>query len=86
MNVKWPDITPAQIAAVVGWAVAQAVAYGWLSTEQSQVIMSAGATILAAAWKIADAFLRAKRNQAHAIVLAAQATGRVTPPPTGYTE
>lgn len=59
--MKTPDITPAQITAAVGWAVAQAVAYGWLSSGQSQLVLSAGSTVLAAAWKIADAHLRGKR-------------------------
>ena len=61
---KMPDITPAQLLAVAGWIAAQAVAYGWLTTQQSQLVLSAGATIVAAAWKIADAFLRANRAKA----------------------
>lgn len=61
---KMPDITTAQLLAVAGWVVAQAVAYGWLTTEQSQLVLSAGATIVAAAWKIADAFLRGSRAKA----------------------
>lgn len=69
--MKMPNITPAQIAAVAAWAVAQAVAYGWLTTEQSQLVLSAGATIVAAAWKLADAFLRASRVQAKAAVIVA---------------
>lgn len=58
---KLPDITAAQVLAVAGWIAAQAVAYGWLSTEQSQLVLSSGATIVAAAWKIADSLLRGKR-------------------------
>jgi hypothetical protein len=61
---KLPDITPAQLLAVAGWIAAQAVAYGWLTTEQSQLVLSAGATIVAAAWKIADSFLRSSRAKA----------------------
>lgn len=68
--MKMPNITPAQIAAVAAWAVAQAVAYGWLTSEQSQLVLSAGATIVAAAWKLADSFLRASRVQAAAAVIA----------------
>lgn len=64
---KMPNITPAQATAFAAWIVAQAVAYGWLTSEQSQLVLSAGATIVAAAWKLADAFLRAGRVKAVAI-------------------
>jgi hypothetical protein len=63
---KHPDVTTAQLLAVAGWIAAQAVAYGWLSTEQSQTLLSGGATIVAAAWKIADSLLRGKRNEVEA--------------------
>lgn len=79
LNGKTPDITTAQIAAVVGWVVAQAVAYGVLPTAYSQVAVSAGATIVAAAWKLADAHLRGKRAIATATVQAAE---RSAPPVT----
>jgi len=59
-----PDITQAQILAVIGWIAAQAVAYGWISNEQSSLAISAGATVVAAAWKIADSYLRANRAKA----------------------
>jgi len=78
--MKFPDITPAQVLAVVGWAVAQAVAYGWLTSEQSQLVMSAGASIVAATWKLADAFLRANRVKAAAAnpnILTANRTANV---------
>ena len=61
---KTPSITTAQILAVVGWVGAQAVAFGWITDSQQQVLISGGATIVAAAWKIADAFLRGKRAAA----------------------
>lgn len=59
-----PDITPAQISAALGWIVAQLVAYGWLDTRYSQIVLSAGATILGAVWALADSYLRGKRNEA----------------------
>lgn len=59
-----PDVTPAQVAAVVGWIVTQLVAYGWLDTRYSQILVSAGSTILFAAWKIADALIRNGRAKA----------------------
>lgn len=61
---RLPDITPAQILAVATWVAAQAVAYGWLTSTQSQVVLSGGATIVAAAWKIADSLLRGARAKA----------------------
>lgn len=64
---RTPDITPAQIAAVVGWIVAQLVAYNVLDARYQQLAFSVGATVLAAAWKIADAHLRGKRALAQAI-------------------
>lgn len=59
-----PDITKAQILAILTWAAAQAVAFGWLSSPASQVTLSAAATVIAAAWKFADAHIRGKRNEA----------------------
>jgi hypothetical protein len=64
MGGKRPDITPAQLVAALAWVVAQAVAFGWLDTQRSQVILSVGATGIAAAWKIADAIIRSGRNRA----------------------
>ena len=62
-----PDITPAQIAAVVGWVAAQAVAFGLLSPGHEQLAVSIGASVLAAAWKLADAYLRGHRALAVAL-------------------
>lgn len=70
-----PDLTAAQITAIVGWAVAQAVAFGWLRSEDQQLAVSVGATVLAAALKLADSHLRGKRAVAHAI-----ASSGATPP------
>lgn len=66
-----PDITAAQVVAVVGWALAQAVAYGWLDTEASQVVLSGATTVIGGAWVIADAFLRGKRNEVRAAAIVA---------------
>lgn len=64
---KFPDITQAQVLALATWIIAQAVAYGWIDNEQSQLVLSAGATILAAAWKLADSLLRGNRAKALAV-------------------
>jgi hypothetical protein len=59
-----PDVTLAQATSIVGWVVAQAVAYGWLDTRYSQVAVSAGATLLVVAWHFADALIRNGRAKA----------------------
>lgn len=59
-----PAITPAQIGAVLTFVVSQAVAWGWLDGSASQRIVSVGGIVIAAVWKIADAYLRAQRAQA----------------------
>lgn len=61
---KTPVITQGQIAAVITFAVTQLVAFGWVDDNQSQVLVSAGGTLVAVAWKLADAFLRGKRAEA----------------------
>lgn len=59
-----PDVTPAQVLAFVQWIVSQAVAYGWLDTRFSQVVLSAASTIVAFGWTWADAHIRHGRAQA----------------------
>lgn len=71
-----PDVTPAQILAVVGWTAAQLVAYGLLDPQHEQLAVSIGASVLAAAWKLADAYLRA-----HRALAVAQNGNLLHPPP-----
>ena len=59
-----PDLTPAQITGFVAWAVSQAVAYGWLDTRYSQVVLSAASTVVVFGWTWADAHIRHGRAQA----------------------
>jgi hypothetical protein len=61
---KTPVITQAQIAAIITFIVAQVVAFGWVDGAQAQVMISAGGTLVAVAWKLADAFLRGSRAKA----------------------
>jgi hypothetical protein len=58
---RTPDLTAAQWLAVVTWIAGQAIAFGWLSSLPSQIALSAGATVLALAWKWADAHIRGRR-------------------------
>lgn len=76
-----PDITPAQITAFVQWIVSQLVAYGWLDTRFSQIVLSAGSTILALAWTWADAHIRHGRAKVIAAKTTPAATQPVTPAP-----
>lgn len=68
--MKMPDVTLAQVLAVFSWGVAQLVAYGVLDSLKSQLVLSAGATILAAVWKLVDAWIRSSRNQVRAAAIA----------------
>lgn len=74
-----PDVTPAQVIAFVQWIVAQAVAYGWLDTRFSQIVLSAASTIVAFAWTWADAHIRNGRAKA----VAANPSIVNTPPTSG---
>jgi hypothetical protein len=57
-KLNMPDITAAQIAGVLGWIAAQAVAFGLIDTQRSQLLVSGGATIIATALKLSDALIR----------------------------
>jgi hypothetical protein len=59
-----PDITTGQIAALLTFVIGQAVAYGWITDHTAQLAVSIGSTVLAAAWKLADAYLRGSRAKA----------------------
>ena len=59
-----PDVTAAQIGAVLTFVAGQAVAWGWITDAKAQVLVSAGSTIIASVWKLADAFLRGSRAKA----------------------
>lgn len=75
-----PDVTPAQILALLTWIVSQAVAYGWLDVRYQQIVLSVGATLLAIGWKLADSWLRTGRAKAVAVNPAlANLTTKTTP-------
>lgn len=69
--MKMPDITPAQVLAVITFVLVQLVAYGVIDGTVQQAALSAAGTIVPAIWALADAFLRGKRNEARAAVVAA---------------
>lgn len=63
-----PALTPAQILGLATFVVGQAVAWGWLTQERSQIAVSVASTVIAVVLKLADAYLRAQRNKAHPTV------------------
>jgi hypothetical protein len=50
------SFTQSQLLAVIGWIAAQAVAYGYLSSQQSQIALSAAGTVVAAVWSAVHAW------------------------------
>lgn len=59
-----PDVTPAQLLSVLTFVVAQVVAWGFVSNDAGQRLISVGGIILPAVWKLADAYLRGERVKA----------------------
>lgn len=60
--MKTPDITPAQVLAVVTFFIGQLVAYGAIDGTVQQSALSAAATVIPAVFALADAMIRGKRN------------------------
>ena len=59
-----PDITAGQIGALMVFIAGQGVAYGLISDHAAQLVVSIGSIVVAAVWKIADAYLRGSRAKA----------------------
>ncbi len=53
-----PDVTTAQIAALITAIVAQAAAWGWIKDTTGQNLVSVAGIVLPAAWAFADAHIR----------------------------
>lgn len=64
LSGRMPDVTLAQVLAFFSWVVAQFVAYGVLDSVRSQLVLSAGSTVIATAWKFSDAWIRTGRAKA----------------------
>lgn len=62
-------VTLAQVLAAIGFIVGQAVAYGWLDTIKSQLVLSAATAIATAAWALGDALIQSSHVQARALVI-----------------
>jgi len=70
--MKTPDITRAQIAALLTFAGGNAVAWGVLTSPPSQKIVALASTAIAIAWKLADAIVRHGRARVAALNAAEQ--------------
>lgn len=75
-----PDVTPAQTLAALLWAASQAVALGWINNVPSKITLMAAATLIAAAWKWADAHIRHGRAMAHIATPTTAPSAPVAPP------
>lgn len=73
--MKTPDITLAQIMAAIKWIVAQLVITTLVDNNTAQYILQICATVVPAAWMVADAIIRHGRAK----VAAAQAAKEFVP-------
>lgn len=84
--MKLPNITQAQILAVITFVAGQAVSFGLLNDGQQQKVVSIGSIVIAAAWKISDAVIRNGRAQIGAAQIAAGNDLQPIEPPGDTTE
>ena len=68
-----PDITKAQVLALLTFAVGQAVAMGLIDDERGQLVLQAGVALVSLAYLLADAHLRNGRAKAMAQIHVANA-------------
>jgi len=81
--MKTPDITKAQIAALLTFAGGNAVAWGWLTSTREQTIVAVGSTVIAGVWKLADAWIRHGRSKTAAVQLLEQLVMEKATTPAG---
>lgn len=65
--MKTPDITRAQIGALLVIFGGQAVAWGLLSGRTEQLVLAIASTVAGVAWKFADAWIRHGRSKVAAV-------------------
>jgi hypothetical protein len=75
-----PNVTQAQILALITFAAGQAVSFGLLDQSQEQLMVSIGSIVVAAAWKIADAIIRNGRARIAAEQVAKGTAGSLPAP------
>jgi hypothetical protein len=61
--VTTPNVTPAQVGALVTAIGGQAVAFGLLSGTREQTIVAITTAAIGVAWKLADAIIRNGRSR-----------------------
>jgi hypothetical protein len=59
-----PSITPAPVVAVLTFIASQAVAWGWITNDAGQRLVSGGGTLVALVLPIVEAYLRGQRVKA----------------------
>jgi hypothetical protein len=62
--MKMPDVTLAQLLAAFTWVAGEIATMGIADQETTKVILTVGLTVIAAAWKVADAIIRNGRSRA----------------------
>lgn len=80
-----PNVTPAQIGALLTALGGQAVAWGLLDGSREQTVVAIATAAVAVGWKLADAIIRNGRSRslhgAQAAAIAAEdALGPIDPP------
>ena len=84
--MQLPNITQAQMLAVITFVAGQAVSYGLLNPGKQQLVVSIGSIVVASAWKIADAVIRNGRAQIAAAQITTGNTAQPIEPPGDTTE
>lgn len=78
MKLKMPDITLAQITAILTFIAGQAVTMGLADEETTKILLSSGITLATVALGLFDAFIRRGRaNIAAAAATNAQLAGPI---------
>lgn len=61
-----PDVTAAQLGALVTFIVSQAVAWGWIHDASGQKLVALGGILIPIAWKLSDSIIRHGRATGNA--------------------
>ena len=84
--MKLPNITQAQVLALLTFIGGQAVSAGLIDNNREKLMISVGSIVVAAAWKIADAIIRNGRAQIGAAQISSGNSFQPIEPPGDTTE
>jgi hypothetical protein len=84
--MQLPNVTQAQILALLTFVAGQAVSYGLLDSGNAQIAVSIGSIVVASVLKIADAIIRNGRAQIAAVQVATGNGMQPIEPPGDTTE